>query len=94
MDYSKYLKPELLILIPVLYAVGAFIKSTKAPDWLIPFILGGAGIVLATIWTFSTSVESGWQACLTALFTGITQGIIAAAASVYVNQLIKQPSKK
>lgn len=88
-----YLKPELFILIPVLYAVGVFIKNTKAPDWVIPFVLGVVGILLATIWTFSTSVENGWQDVLKSLFTGITQGILNASACVYVNQLLKQGCK-
>lgn len=94
MDYSNYVKPEIAIIIPVLYALGAFVKNTKTPDWLIPFILGGAGIVLATIWTFSISAATGWRNVLAAIFTGITQGILAAAAAVYVNQLIKQGVKK
>lgn len=90
MDFTKFLKPELAILIPVLYVLGAFMKNTKIHDWLIPFILGGVGIVLATIWMFATSFVGGWQDTLMAIFTGITQGILSAAAAVYVNQLIKQ----
>jgi uncharacterized membrane protein len=94
MDYTKYIKPELGVLIPVLYVIGMFIKATKIPDYMIPLILGAAGILLATFWMLSSSVISDWQDGLMAVFTGITQGILSAAAAVYVNQLIKQSQNK
>lgn len=92
--YDQYIKPELAVLIPVLYAVGAFLKSTKLPNWAIPFVLGGTGVVLATLYTLATATVTGWQQALLAVFTGISQGILCAAASVYFNQLVKQAINK
>ena len=49
MDWNEYLKPELSVLIPVLYLVGAALKKTSVGDWRIPFLLGGGGILLAAL---------------------------------------------
>lgn len=93
MDWQAFIKPELLILIPVLYFVGEAIKKSKINNAAIPFILGFAGSVLSAIYLFASTEVSGGQAIATAVFTAITQGILCAAASVYGNQLLKQASK-
>lgn len=89
MDVREYIKPEMLVLVPVLYVVGMILKRTeRVDDRLIPAILGIFGIIFALIWTISTEGFSG-----AGVFTGITQGILVAGAAVYVNQLIKQAKK-
>lgn len=95
MDYFKeFIKPELLILIPVLYLVGAGIKKSESiKDKHIPATLGAVGVLLALSYVFSVEPINGIQAILAAAFTAITQGILCAGASVYVNQLIKQAGK-
>ena len=86
MNYQDYIKPELLILIPVLYIMGLIIKSTETiKNKYIPAILGLAGIALASLYIIATEGATG-----TALFTAITQGILAAGAAVYANELIDQ----
>lgn len=90
MDFQQFIKPELLILIPVLYLIGIAIKKSNLPDKFIPLILGGVGIVLSVIYLLSTEPIIGTQAVATAIFTAITQGVLCAGASVYVNQIIKQ----
>ena len=90
MNYQEFIKPELLILIPVLYFVGTAIKKSKMRDNLIPFILGAVGVVLSGVYLFAAEEISGSQAIATAIFTAFTQGVLCAAASVYANQLIKQ----
>jgi hypothetical protein len=89
-ELTQYVNPELLILIPVLYIIGKFIKGSKIADWKIPFILGVLGIILAALWVFSTATISGLQDVLTALFSVITQGVLTAAAAVYANEILKQ----
>ena len=86
----QFIKPELLILVPVLFSAGALLKKSRIHDYYIPLILGVAGIVLSTIWTIGTSFGFAWQGLLMEIFTGVTQGILAAAVSVYVSQLMKQ----
>ena len=82
MDISSYLTQQALILIPVLYLIGMLLKATpNVPNWLIPYILGGLGI-LGAVFLLGFNIES------------VIQGVLAAGASVYVNQAIKQAQEK
>ena len=94
MNYQEFIKPELLILIPVLYFIGTAIKKSKIKDNIIPFVLGCIAIFLAGIYLFASEEINGSQAVATAIFTAITQGVLCAAASVYANQIIKQSMKE
>jgi len=69
---------EVYILIPVLYVIGVFLKKIpKLADWLIPWILLGLGMI-GGFFLAGMNVH------------GILQGILAAGASVFTNQLYKQ----
>lgn len=94
MNFQEYIKPELLILIPVLYLIGTAIKKSDTKDKFIPLILGAVGVFLAGVYIFASEPIHGVQAAATALFTAITQGVLAAGASVYVDQIIKQTKKE
>ena len=94
MDLNEFIKPELLILIPVLYVVGIGLKKSKLSDTLIPLILGGIAIVLSAAWVIATSNISTLKDAAYAFFISVTQGILSAGASVYVNQLYVQSKKK
>lgn len=94
MDFTQYIKPELLILIPVLYLVGMALKKSTISDKHIPWILGVSGVLIAGIYVFATTPISGAQEVATALFTAITQGVLCAGASVFANQIIKQAKKE
>ena len=86
MDFENYIKPELLVLVPVLYIAGMIMKNAQAvPDKYIPAILGGAGIALSLLYVIATEGATG-----VSIFTAITQGILTAGAAVYTNQMIKQ----
>lgn len=90
MTFAEYIRPELLILVPVLYVLGAIIKDSAAIQsrW-IPAILGGVGIALSLLYVLGTGDFSA-----TGVFTAITQGILVAGAAVYTNELIVQLIKK
>ena len=96
MDYiSQFIRPELLILVPVLYIIGAGAKKSRAvADNRIPLLLGAVGVLLAVVYVLAACRFTGWQSCLMAVFTAFTQGILCAGASVYVHQLIKQAGEK
>ena len=89
----RFIEPELLILIPVLYLIGFGLKKSKLKDELIPLLLGLTGIVMASIYVLAVEEVESKQAVAAAIFTAITQGILCAGASVYVNQIIKQIKK-
>lgn len=94
MNYQDYIKTELLVLIPVLYFVGVELKKSKMPDKWIPTTLGAIAVVLSAIWVIATGNISGFREAAAALFTAVTQGVLAAGASVYVNQLCVQANKE
>lgn len=91
---TEYINPELLVLIPVLYLIGiGFKKSERIRDKDIPLLVGVIGVIFAVLYTVATTSTTGPQDIVMMLFSSITQGILCAGASVYVNQLVKQSSK-
>lgn len=88
-----FVKPEMLVLVLVLYFIGLALKKSRTKDKYIPLILGLCGIVLALLWVLATSDINGWQSGLMAAFTAIVQGILVAGLSVYANQIYKQLGK-
>ena len=94
MNYQDYIKTELLILIPVLYFIGIGLKKSKLPDKWIPIVLGVSAVVLSAVWVIATSNINGLQEIASAIFTAVTQGVLLASASVYVNQLYIQAKKE
>ena len=90
----NYIKPELLILLPVLYFIGIAAKqSASIKDKHIPLLLGVVGVLLAVIYVLASSAIVGWQGALMAVFVALTQGILCAGCSVYINQIIKQSGR-
>lgn len=91
---KEFIRPELLVLIPVLYFIGMGLKSAEAfTDKHIPLALGAVGVALAALWVVATSTIASPQDGALAVFTAIVQGVLVAGASVYINQLIKQSQK-
>ena len=91
---KEFIRPEVLVLIPVLYFIGIGLKSAEAfADKHIPLALGAVGVALAALWVVATSTIASPQDGALAVFTAIVQGVLVAGASVYINQLIKQSQK-
>lgn len=91
---KEFIKPELLVLIPVLYIIGAgFKKTTLLKDNLIPVALGIISIFLTALYIVATTEMSGVKEVTMAFFTALTQGVLIAGASVYANQIYKQLKK-
>ena len=93
MEYQAYIKSELLVLVPVLYMIGLGLKKSKLKDKWIPLVLGITGVALSAVWVAATSQITNIQEAAAALFTAVTQGILAAGASVYANQIYVQARK-
>lgn len=81
MDISiiqEYLATEILILIPVLWILGYFLKKTpKFPNWLVVWVLVVIGI-LASLFLIGFDVN------------GVIQGILAAGVSALGYDLFNQ----
>lgn len=91
---KEFIKPELLVLIPVLYIIGlGFKKTTLLKDKFIPVALGLISIILTGLYIFATSDIAGVKEITMAIFTALTQGVLIAGASVYANQIYKQLQK-
>lgn len=91
----SYVKPELLVVAIVLYFLGIWFKQAAfIKDKLIPLVLGIVGIFICGIWVCATSQFATPQDIAMAIFASLTQGVLVAGASTYVNQLIKQTNKK
>lgn len=94
MDYSKYIKPELLVLIPVLVFLGCAAKqSNVVKDKFIPALLAAAGVLLAGLYVLATTTLAAPQDVAQAVFTALVQGLLCAAGAVYADQCVKQAKK-
>lgn len=90
-DYLQFIKPELLVLIPVLYFIGAWCKaSNHIKDWLIPFILMGISIVLTALYLISAEFASAGNLVATYIFTSVVQGTLCSAAAVFTENVKRQ----
>lgn len=96
---NKYVRAELMILVPVLYILAKMIDKSKIDNSKIPVIIGVIGILLSGIYTFSTVSIPNWHGVLFAIFTSITQGILLAGGAVWGGIIttqcasMKNPSK-
>lgn len=91
MGIAENIKPELLILIPMLAAAGKLLKDGKAVSSKhIPLILGAASVVMSCAYLLAYGGESAAQAVV----TGIVQGVLVAGAAVYGHQIVKQYTDK
>lgn len=91
---ENYIRPELLVLVAVLYLAGGALKrSSEVPDDLIPLLLGAFGVLLALLWVASTTAPSTPREWAAALFTALVQGVLVAGQAVYVHQVGHQRKK-
>jgi len=85
----SFVRPELLILIVFLWALGLFLK--KAPwfrnEWAIPFISLGIGVVFAILY-IAVVIGEGFTASV--IISAIIQGTIIAALAVFGYEGLKQ----
>lgn len=89
MEYANFVKPELAVLVPALYGLGAMLKkSEKVKDNHIPLVLTVVSLVLSCLYVIGTEGIT-----TNSVFTAIVQGFICAAATVYGNQVYKQTTK-
>ncbi len=82
MEILEYIITEALIIIPVLWILGSFLKRTpKVQDWTIPWVLLAVGI-LAALGIIGFTVDAA------------IQGVLVAGAAVLGHQLVKQTTER
>ncbi len=93
-EIINYIKPELVTAAVALYLLGQWIKQSQTiKDKYIPLVNGIVGIILCGVYVLSVCEVETLQQISTAVFVAITQGILVAGLSTYVDQLIKQSGK-
>ena len=92
MDFKEFIKPELLLLIPICYALGIWFKGIEGiKNWLIPFILSGISIACCFLYLLASELpEIKGNLIAAYIFTSLTQGILCAAAAVFAANIVKQ----
>ncbi len=82
MDFLVYITENALVVIPVLLIIGVMFKDSKRiKDKYIPILLLVVGVLL----TIGLRRNMGADT--------IVQGVLVTAASVYLNQIVKQLRK-
>lgn len=93
-NFVNYVKPELMIVAIVLYFLGMWLKQAAfLKDKYIPLVLGAVGIFICGLWVASVHQFEDAQAAFAGVFAAVTQGILVAGLSTYVNQIFKQLNK-
>lgn len=88
--WTDYVKPELAVLLPVLWLLGFAIKKSKYKDEIIPIVLFIVGMLLSALYIFATEPLATAQQWAMAAFVAITQGALYAGFAIGGNQLIRQ----
>lgn len=94
MEYTEFITPELIILVPVLYGLAEVIKLTDLKNKYIPIILMIVSCLITGLYIFSSHSLTTTQEVAQAIWMSITQGILIASASVMTNQVIRQTQKE
>lgn len=80
MDFQQFIAENYLILVPVLWIIGTFLKkSPKVPDWTIPWVV----LVLGVAGSVATQLN-------VPTINAIIQGVLVAGGAVLGHELIKQ----
>ena len=83
MEILNYIVENRLILVPVLYIIGEFIKRTEyIKDKFIPFML--------LVFSIGLSIAMGENTVI----NNVIQGILVAGVTVLGNQLVKQSTRE
>lgn len=91
MDNTQFIKPELLMLVPILNTIGSMIKASHINNRYIPFLLGIFSFAFCAMYDVIQGTDKD---ALSFIFNNITQGILIASVSVYGHQMYCQNKKR
>ena len=101
---EKFLRPELLVLFPVLNGLGVWLKGkmvldqfgektypkAKIASKFIPIFLVCFAVFVCTVYGFISTEYTGWRMILDAVvMTGIVQGVLVTSVSVLGYDVLK-----
>lgn len=91
----EYLRPELLILVPVLIGTGQLAKMQGLQAKRVPFLLLLVGILAASVYGFVTTEYVGWRMILDAIVvTGMLHGSAAAFIAMGMYDTTRSAARK
>lgn len=93
----EYLGSDLTMLAILLYLLGGWFKKMSGfPDKYIPTVLLIIGVVLGMVYHLAIfdGDYMGFKEGMLCMYNGVTRGALAACASTFVNQIIKQANKE
>lgn len=93
---ANYLKPELLILIPLLIGLGQLLKKKfHVHGKYIPYCLLGVSFLIATVVGFILNSFTGWRLYLDAIVVcGLCHGAVAAFVAMGIYDTARTGSKE
>lgn len=82
MDLMKFVTENNLVIIPVLWIIGTFLKRSSIKDKYIIWVLLGVGVVLTVALSIGLPLTEA-----------VMQGVLVTGAAVLGHQLLKQSQK-
>ena len=87
---TQWIRPELLVLVPVLHFAGRGLAQTPLPRRWASLALGAMGVGLALLYLLAEApARSGAEAAM-AGFAAVTQGILCAGCSALAGRLLRR----
>lgn len=86
---TDYVKGELLVLVPVLYILAAFLSRFAFSEKKATAVLLAAAIGLSALYIFATTQTADVHGILSAIFTSLVQGILLAGTVIFKDSLAK-----
>lgn len=88
------IRPELLVLAPVLYFLGAGLRRAAVlPERFVPLALGVAGVALALLYLAATLPAATGREFALVVFAAVTQGVLCAGCSILAGRLFRRSGK-
>lgn len=91
LNLVEFIPSSLIILVAVLYVLGAGLKKSSVPDKYITVVLLVLGITLAVLLAI---IQAQYKTMLEAIIYGAMQGVLCWGVAIGINQTAKQLNKE
>ena len=86
----SFIKPEFLILVPVLFLIKKILKESFINNKMSCLIINLFSIFLTSMWTFATLSITCFKQILSAIFISVSQGILIVEGSGFLKKYISR----